>query len=79
MDDDTCWLCDTGQRQTRFHLVARCPTLRRQQRVMSKRMERLCYWEEPRTREVRLLFDNVRAAPAVWTFLRGTRVGRIVP
>ena len=21
--DDTCWLCDTGQRQTRFHLVAR--------------------------------------------------------
>ena len=31
IDDDTCWLCDTGQRQTRFHLVARCPTLRGQQ------------------------------------------------
>ena len=26
VDDDTYWLCDTGQRQTRFHLVARCPT-----------------------------------------------------
>jgi hypothetical protein len=29
--------------------------------------------------EVRLLFDDVRAAPAVLTFLRDTRVGRIVP
>ena len=28
VDDDRYWLCDTGQRQTRFHLVARCPTLR---------------------------------------------------
>ena len=77
--DDTCWLCDTGQRQTRFHLVARCPTLRGQQRVLCKRVERLCDWEEPRAREVRLLFDDVRAAPAVLTFLRDMRVGRIVP
>ena len=28
---------------------------------------------------MRLLFDDVRAAPAVLTFLRDTRVGRIVP
>ena len=42
-------------------------------------MERLCDWGEPRAREVRLLFDNVRAAPAVLTSLRDTRVGRIVP
>ena len=79
VDDNTCWLCDTGQRQTRFHLVARCPTLRGQQRVLWRRVERLCYWEEPRAREVRLLFDDVRAAPAVLSFLRVTRVGRIVP
>ena len=39
----------------------------------------MCDWEEPRAREVRLLFDNVRAAPAVLTFLRDTRVGRIGP
>ena len=26
-----------------------------------------------------MLFDDVRAAPAVLTFLRDTRVGRIVP
>ena len=68
VDDDTCWLCDTGQRQTRFHLVARCPTLRGQQRVLWRRVERLCDWDEPRAREVRLLFDDVRAAPAVLTF-----------
>ena len=42
-------------------------------------MERRCDWEEPRAREVRLLFDGVRDAPAVLTFLRDTRVGRIVP
>ena len=42
-------------------------------------MERLCEWETPRPPEVRLLFDDVRAAPAVLTFLRETRVGRIVP
>ena len=79
MDDDTCWLCDTGQRETRFHLVARCPTLRGQRRVLWKRVERLCDWEDPRAREVRLLFDDERAAPAVLNFLQDTRVGRIVP
>ena len=53
VDDDTCCLCDTGQRQTRFHLVAWCTTLRRQQRVLWKRVEGLCEWEEPKTRELR--------------------------
>ena len=33
----------------------------------------------PRAPEVRLLFDGVRAAPAVLSFLRDTRIGRIVP
>ena len=77
MDDDTCWLCETGQRQTLFHLVARCPTLRGQQRVLWRRVERLGDWEEPRAREVKLLFDDVRAAPAVLTFLRDTQVGGV--
>ena len=61
MDDDTCGLCDTGQRQTGFHLVAWCPTLRGQKCVLCRRMERLCDWAEPRAREVRLLFDDFRA------------------
>ena len=47
--------------------------------MLWRRVERLCDWEEPRAREVRLLFDDVRAAPAVLSFLRDTRVGRIVP
>ena len=77
--DDTCWWCDTSERQTRFHLVARCPAWRGQARVLWKRVEKLWKWERPRAPEVRLLFDDVRAAPAVLTFLRDTRVGRIVP
>ena len=44
-----------------------------------KRVGKLCQWKEPRVPGVRLLFDDVRAAPAVLTFLRDTRVGRIVP
>ena len=25
VDSDRCWWCDTGERQSRFHLVVRCP------------------------------------------------------
>ena len=25
IDDDRCWHCGTGERQTRFHIIARCP------------------------------------------------------
>ena len=39
---------------------------------------RLCEWKTPRAPAVRLMFDDVRAAPAVLSFLRDTRVGRIV-
>ena len=52
-----------AERQTRFHLVARCPTWRGQARVLWKRAEKLCEWERPRPPEVRLLFDDVRTAP----------------
>ena len=40
---------------------------------------RLCEWKTPRAPAVQLLFDDVRAAPAVLSFLRDTRVGRMVP
>lgn len=46
---------------------------------MCKRADTLCEWERPRAPEVRPLFDDVRAAQAVITFLRDTLVGRIVP
>ena len=44
-----------------------------------ERIGKLCEWKEPRAPEVRFLFNDVRAAPAVLTFLWDTRVGRIVP
>ena len=46
---------------------------------MWKRIRKLCEWEGQRAPEVRLLFDDVRAAPAVLTFARDTRMGRSVP
>ena len=46
---------------------------------MWRKVEKLCEWEGPRPPEVRLIFDDVRAAPAVLTFLRDTRIGKIVP
>ena len=49
-----------------------------QARVMLKRIAKMCQWKKPRAPAVRLIFD-VRAAPAVLTFLRDTRVGRMVP
>ena len=45
---------------------------------MWKRIERLCEWDTPRAPSVRLMFDDVRAGPAVLTFLRDTRVGRMI-
>ena len=38
----------------------------------------MCDWEEPRARDVRLLFDDIRAAPEVFSSLRDRRVGMIV-
>ena len=45
---------------------------------MWRRIEKLCEWERPRAPSVRLMFDDVRAAPAVLSFLRDTRVGQMV-
>ena len=38
----------------------------------------MCDWERPRAPSVRLMFDDVQAAPAVLTFLWDTRVGRMI-
>ena len=46
---------------------------------MWKRIAKMCEWKMPRAPAVRLMFDDVRAAPAVLSFLRETRVGRMVP
>ena len=41
IDDDTCWWCDTEERQTRFHIVARCPRWGGQERALWKRVGKL--------------------------------------
>ena len=78
IDSDRCWWCDTGQRQSRFHLVARCPVWAGQARVMWGRIRRLCEWERPRAPSVRRMFEDVRATPAVLSFRRDTWAGRMV-
>ena len=49
-----------------------------QARCIWRRVAKLCEWKRPRAPEVRKLFNDVRAAPAVLSFLRDTWVGRIV-
>ena len=43
-----------------------------------KRIETLPEWKRPRAPSLRSMFDDVRVTPAVLTFLRDTRVGRII-
>ena len=45
---------------------------------MWKRIERLCEEREPVTPSLRTMFDDPRAAPAVLTFLRDTKVGMMI-
>ena len=58
--------------------MARCPAWAGQARVMWKRIGRLCEKRGPVTTSVRAMFGDQRATPAVLTFLRDTRVGRMV-
>ena len=43
-----------------------------------KRSERLCEWKRPQAPSVRGMFQDQRATPAVLTFLRDTKIGRMV-
>ena len=78
VDSDRCCWCDTGERQSRFHLVVRCPAWAGQARVMRRRIGRLCEWERPRAPSVLLMFNDVWASPAILTFLRNTRMGQMI-
>ena len=78
VDSDRCWFCNTGKRQSVFHLAARCPAWAGQARVMWKRIQRLCEKGDPVTPSVRVMFGDSRATSAVLMFLRDTRVRRMV-
>ena len=45
---------------------------------MWRRVEKLCDWQGPRAPDMRLLFNDVRATPAVLSFLRDTKVGKMI-
>ena len=77
VDSDKGWFCDTGERQSRFNLVARCPAWAGQARAMWKRIRRLCEKRGPVAPSMQVMFGDQRATPAVLTFLRDTKVGRI--
>ena len=57
IDSDRCWWCDTGERQPRSNLVARCPAWAGQARVMWRRIAKMCEWKTLRAPAVRLMFD----------------------
>ena len=78
VDSDRCRFCSTGERQSGIHLVARRLAWAGQARVMWKRIWRLCERRGPVVPSVRAMFGHSRATPAVLTFLRETRVGRLV-
>ena len=78
IDSDRYWWRNTGERQSRFHPTARRPAWAGQARAMWRRIAQMCEWKTPRAPAVRLI-DDVRATPAVLSFLRDTRVGRMVP
>ena len=71
-----CWWCNSGQRQTRFHLFRRCRRWRAEINEMWQRVEVSCEGG-PRVSSVRGLFQDPRAIPAVLEFLRKTRVGKM--
>ena len=58
IDSDKCWWCDTGQRQSRFHLVARCPAWAGQARVIWRRIGRLGEWDRPLSWRRRITGDH---------------------
>ena len=71
-----CWWCNSGQRQSRFHLFFRCRRWRAEISEMWKKVE-ISSEGGPRISSVRGLFQDARAIPAVLDFLRRTRVGKM--
>ena len=68
---------EVGEGQTRHHLFARRKTWLPQSRAMWKSVGKACRWKHPPAPPVRMLFQDDRAAPAVLSFLRETRVGKM--
>ena len=72
---DLCWWCGSGERQTRFHLFARCRRWDPEIRRLWQRIKVDCRWSGAPS--VRQLFGDERAVPTVLEFLEDTIVGKM--
>ena len=72
---ECCW-CD-GERQSRYHLVARCRAWAPQGR-MWREIGRACGRKQLTAPAVKNIFGDERTTEAVLTFLRDTEVGCMV-
>ena len=80
IQSDKCWWCSSGKRQSRHHLFVNCWgwAWAFQIKELWRSVGKACEWKQPRATTVRLLFQDERATPTVLTFLKGTKVGRVV-
>ena len=83
VDDDRCWWCGGGKRQTRHHLFTECRAWAPQIRKLWRDIGKAQGWRHPRAPSVRWLWRE-KSTGAVLDFLGSTRVGcirarRVVP
>ena len=76
VDDDRCWWCGGGKRQTRHHLFTECRAWTPQIRKLWKDIGYAQGWKHPRAPAVKWLWRE-RPTRAVLDFLGSTRVGCI--
>ena len=60
------------------HLFVRFRARATQIKELWRSVGKVCEWKHPRAPSVRLLFQDERATPAVLTFIREIKVGRVV-
>jgi hypothetical protein len=81
--DDTCWLCISGEKQTRGHLFNSCKALEEERRGLwkdclkaARKAAKAKKKPAPKTVPVRELFSQDCYTGAVMEFLKKTKVGR---
>ena len=83
IDDDRCWWCGGGKKQTRHHLFTECRAWAPQIRKLWRDIGKAQGWRHPKAPSVRWLWRE-KSTEAVLDFLGSTRVGcvrarRVVP
>jgi hypothetical protein len=77
-EEDTCWWCNSGRKQTRGHLFGGCKAWKREVLALKKKIERLRGKRRGRGGRVNVvsLFQDERLTEAVLEFLEETEVGK---